>query len=99
MTYPVVAHWRTSSRSLSFGFRQGEEITCFLQDKGFEPLRIAALAPQASPLTTWVILLASTGNRTQVNRLEICYSTTELLMLQHSVHQEFFTKLKRNSET
>jgi hypothetical protein len=29
-----------------------------LQDKGFEPLCFAALAPQASPLTTWVILLS-----------------------------------------
>ncbi len=25
---------------------------------GFEPMSIAALAPQASPLTTWVTLLA-----------------------------------------
>ena len=27
-----------------------------MQDMGFEPMCITALAPQASPLTTWVIL-------------------------------------------
>ena len=27
-----------------------------LQDMGFEPMRISPLAPQASPVTTWVIL-------------------------------------------
>ena len=50
-----------------------------MQDMGFEPMRIAALAPQASPLTSWVILQdASIGNRTRVNALEEHHSTVEL---------------------
>lgn len=64
---------RTSSLSLSFW--SGEEITCCLQDVGFEPTRFSPLAPQASPLTTWVILLKrffdnekSTNSHTETSR-------------------------------
>ena len=31
-----------------------------LQDMGFEPMSIAALRPERSPVTTWVILHLST---------------------------------------
>lgn len=72
---------RPSSRSLSFGFRQGEEITCLLQDMGFEPMRIAPPRPQRGPLTSWVILLGQVPMKTNKQCLRVAVRNLRLLGL------------------